>query len=90
MVGPFMGYQLAIDLNYSEYFSYSEDDFTVAGPGAIRGLRKVFSDFGGFTPSHLIMRMVERQELEFERLGLEWQINKFIHRQPRTSGNAGR
>ncbi len=72
MVGPFMGYQLAIDLNYSEYFSFSEDDFTVPGPGAIRGLRKVFSDFGGFTPSLLIMRMVERQEHEFERLGLEW------------------
>jgi hypothetical protein len=72
MIGPFMGYQLAIDLNYSEHLAFSEDDFTMPGPGAQRGLRKVFSDFGGHTPQQLIMRMVERQEEEFERLGLEF------------------
>ena len=30
----------------------------------------MFSDFGGHTPQQLIMRMVERQEEEFDRLGL--------------------
>jgi hypothetical protein len=72
MLGPFMGYQLAIDLNYTDRHEFSENDFTVPGPGAIRGLRKVFSDFGGLSPKQLIMRMVERQEEEFDRLGLEW------------------
>jgi hypothetical protein len=72
MIGPFMGYQLAIDLNYSEHLDFSEDEFTMPGPGALRGLRKVFSDFGGHTPSQLIMRMVERQEAEFDRLGLRF------------------
>jgi alpha-glutamyl/putrescinyl thymine pyrophosphorylase clade 1 len=70
MIGPFMGYQLAIDLNYSQHLDFCEDDFTMPGPGAIRGLHKVFSDFGGHTPQQLIMRMVERQEEEFDRLGL--------------------
>jgi hypothetical protein len=72
MIGPFMGYQLAIDLNYSEHLRFSEDEFTMPGPGAQRGLRKVFSSFGDQTPAELIMRMVDRQEEEFERLGLEF------------------
>jgi hypothetical protein len=72
MIGPFMGYQLAIDLNYSEHFAFDEDEFTVPGPGAARGLRKVFTDFGGETPQQLIMRMVDTQEEEFARLQLPW------------------
>lgn len=72
MIGGFMGYQLAIDLNYSEHLSFDEDDFTVPGPGAVRGLSKVFSDFGGHTPGQLIMRMVDAQEEEIGRLGLAW------------------
>jgi hypothetical protein len=73
MIGPFMGYQLAIDLNYTEHLTFSEDDFTVPGPGAMRGLHKVYSDFGRLRPNELIMRMVDRQEVEFDRLGLNWQ-----------------
>lgn len=71
-IGPFLGYQIAIDLNYSDHICFSEDDFTVPGPGAIRGLRKVFSDPGSLTPEALIMRMVDNQEENFERLGLHF------------------
>ena len=70
MIGPFLAYQIAIDLNYSEHLNFNEDEFTVPGPGALRGLRKVFSDFGGRTPAQLVHLMVENQESEFERLGL--------------------
>lgn len=73
MIGDFMGYQLAVDLNYSEYLDFDENDFTMPGPGALRGLNKVFSDFGGATPQQLIMRMVDSQDDEFSRLGLPWQ-----------------
>lgn len=72
MIGAFLGYQLAIDLNYAEELNFNEDDFTVPGPGALRGLQKVFSDLAGHSPQQLIMRMVDRQETEFDRLGLEW------------------
>lgn len=72
MIGPFLGYQIAVDLNYSEHLSFDEDDFTVPGPGAIRGLRKVFRDPGDLTPRQLIMRMVDNQEGEFERRGLDF------------------
>jgi hypothetical protein len=70
LIGDFMAYQIAIDLNYSEYVSFSEDSFTKAGPGALRGIKKVFLDTNGFTPEEVIMWMVEHQDEEFKKLGL--------------------
>jgi alpha-glutamyl/putrescinyl thymine pyrophosphorylase clade 1 len=71
-IGPFLGYQIAIDLNYSEELDFCENDFTMPGPGALRGLQKVFTDAGDKTPQQLILEMVERQDEEFARLGLEF------------------
>lgn len=70
LMGPFMAYQTAIDLNYSTLVDFDEDDYTQAGPGALRGLRKAFTDWGDFSPSDTIAWMVDRQEAEFERLSL--------------------
>ncbi|MBS1888294.1 MAG: hypothetical protein JSU06_14010 [Actinobacteria bacterium] len=72
MIGPFLGYQIAVDLNYSEHLAFDEDEFTVPGPGAQRGIEKVFSDRAGESPEDLIARMVDRQEDEFDRLGLDF------------------
>lgn len=72
LIGDFMAYQIAIDINYSELVNFSENDFTMPGPGALRGLKKVFHDLGDFTPQETILWMVERQDQEFERLGLEF------------------
>lgn len=70
LLGPFMAYQTAIDLNYSDLLNFSENDYTQAGPGALRGLKKAFSTLGDYTPAETILWMVERQDQEFERLGL--------------------
>lgn len=72
LFGDFMAYQIAVDLNYSDALAFSENDFTQPGPGAIRGLRKVFEDLGDYTPADAIMWTVERQEFEFKRLGLQF------------------
>ena len=70
LMGPFMAYQTAIDLNYSELINFSENDYTQAGPGALRGIAKCFEDTGSYTPADIIMMMTDTQEREFERLGL--------------------
>lgn len=70
LMGDFMSYQVAIDLNYSDLVNFSENEFTQAGPGALRGIKKCFEDLGDFTPTDVILWMVERQEEEFARLGL--------------------
>ena len=70
LMGPFMAYQTAIDLNYSELINFSENDYTQAGPGALRGLKKAFVSLGDYSPADTIRWMTERQILEFEALGL--------------------
>jgi hypothetical protein len=71
-MGDFMSYQIAIDLNYSALINFSENDFTRPGPGALRGIRKVFLDLGDYSPEDAIQWMVDRQDDEFERLGLRF------------------
>lgn len=70
LLGDFMAYQLAIDVNYTELVNFDEDEFTQPGPGALRGIQKAFTDLGGMSPSEVILWMTERQEEEFTRLGL--------------------
>lgn len=36
--GPFLGYQVAVDLSYWDHTAFGEDDFVVMGPGAKRGI----------------------------------------------------
>jgi hypothetical protein len=71
LIGPFMAYQLAIDINYSELTDFSEDEFTIPGPGAERGIRKVFPDAQRRDMPSLIHQMVAEQEPTYAELGIE-------------------
>ncbi|MEY2502903.1 MAG: hypothetical protein QOI07_3237 [Verrucomicrobiota bacterium] len=73
LIGDFMAYQLAIDLNYSEVINFSENDFTIVGPGSERGIRKCFEDVGNKTFAEIIHWMTENQEEEFARLGIHFE-----------------
>lgn len=72
-LGPFLAFQLTIDLNYSTLIDFDEDDFVVAGPGARSGLAKCFTDTDGLSPHDMIRWAVEHQEEEFARYELEFQ-----------------
>lgn len=72
LIGNFMAYQLVTDINYSEVVNFREDEFTVAGPGAIRGIKKCFSNLEGATYEDVIKYMYDVQESEFERLKLKF------------------
>ena len=71
-IGNFLAYQFITDINYSEIIDFSEMDFVVPGPGARDGLHKCFVDPGGLNEPELIRLMADRQEREFERLGLRF------------------
>jgi thymidylate kinase len=73
MIGDFLAYQYATDINYSTVTNFSESSFVVPGPGAKDGIRKCFSDFGGLGETDLIKLMADRQQEEFARLGLHFQ-----------------
>lgn len=71
-LGPFLAFQYVIDLNYSTLLGFDEADFVVAGPGALDGIAKCFTDTGRLAPTDVIYHMVDRQQAEFARLGLRF------------------
>jgi len=71
--GPFLAYQYATDLAYSRHFGWNEMEFVVPGPGALDGIRKCFVSLGEYTEADTIRWVAERQEAEFNRLGLQFQ-----------------
>jgi hypothetical protein len=69
-IGPFLAFQYTIDLNYSALLDFEEREFVVAGPGALDGISKCFSETGGLSADEVIYWMTDQQENEFNRLGL--------------------
>lgn len=72
-LGDFLAYQFVTDINYSEVTDFSEMEFVMPGPGARDGIRKCFADSAGLNEPELIRLMVDNQEREFERLGINFQ-----------------
>lgn len=72
LIGNFMAYQLVTDINYSEVVDWREDEFTVAGPGSLRGIKKCFIDTGDISNEDIIRYMYEHQDEEFKRLNLDF------------------
>ncbi len=71
-LGDFLAYQYTIDLAYSNLDCGQESDFVVAGPGALRGIKKCFSDIGKLTPSEVIRHVAEHQHEEFSNRDIEF------------------
>lgn len=72
LIGNFMAYQLVTDINYSEVVNWREDEFTIAGPGSLRGIKKCFIDKGNMSNEDIIRYMFNHQDEEFKRLNLNF------------------
>ena len=72
LIGDFMAYQLVTDINYSDVVDWREDEFCVAGPGSLRGIKKCFIDKGNMSNEDIIRYMFFHQEEEFQRLSLNF------------------
>lgn len=72
LLGNFMAYQLVTDINYSNVVDWKEDEFTVVGPGSLRGIKKCFISKGKMSNEDIIRYMYEHQEEEFQRLNLDF------------------
>jgi hypothetical protein len=70
--GPFLSYQLAIDLNYTPHLRFDEDDDVVAGPGARDGLSKCFGSARTTEPERLIRAVAEVQHDAFAKRNLNF------------------
>jgi 5-hmdU DNA kinase-like protein len=63
LIGQFMAYQIAIDINYGPAFGFDESSFVAAGPGAVRGIRKCFESTGALSDAALI-QWVQANQVE--------------------------
>ena len=66
-IGDFLGYQMFVDLTYIEEFPFSENEFTVAGPGCRNGLDKLFKDRDGMTYEECLFWVRDNIEEEFKK-----------------------
>ena len=72
-IGDFLGYQIFVDMTYIKEFPFSENEFTVAGPGCIRGLDYLFEDKDGMTYEECLFWLRENLDDLFVRvLGKDW------------------
>ena len=71
-LGPFLAFQFTIDLNYSSLLNFDEDEFVVAGPGAIDGLSKCFNNYRDFKPAEIINYVTTHQDKYLNNYGVDF------------------
>jgi 5-hmdU DNA kinase-like protein len=71
--GPFLAFQFAIDLNYSDLYAFSEMDFVVAGPGAHDGIAKCFVDTDDLSAEDVIRAVTDGAAGYFDEAGIEFE-----------------
>lgn len=70
----FLGYQVFVDLTYIPEFPFSENEFTIAGPGCKRGLDMVFEDKDGMTYEECLFWLRDNQHDIFKPFGYMSQV----------------
>lgn len=68
-IGPFLAYQYAIDMNYSNVIDFDENSFVKAGIGAQRGIKKCFDSLNGYSAEDAIRYTYDHLDLYRERYG---------------------
>ena len=61
-IGEFLAYQIFVDMTYIEKFPFSENEFTIAGPGAKLGLKFLFNDRANMSAEELIFWLRDNWE----------------------------
>jgi hypothetical protein len=67
----FLAYQVFVDLTYIEDFPFSENEFTVCGPGCRRGIDEVVKDRNGLSYEEIIFWIRDNQKSLFERFNID-------------------
>lgn len=76
--GNFLAYQIFVDLTYIPGFKFSENEFTVSGPGCSLGLSYLFDDKDGMTDEEALFWVRDNIESVWEREGLEYDLESLL------------
>ena len=79
-IGEFLAYQMFVDMTYIAEFPFSENEFTVAGPGCKRGIDYLFEDKDGMSYEECLFWMRDNLNRAFKStLGKSIQFNKLMY-----------
>ncbi|QZI90429.1 hypothetical protein MYOV003v1_p0105 [Vibrio phage 207E48.1] len=65
----FLAYQIFVDLTYCPDFKFSENEYTVSGPGCSDGIDRLFEDKDGMTDEECIFWIRDHQNKVYQRYG---------------------
>ena len=76
-IGRFLAYQFYVDMTYIAEFPFSENEFTVAGPGCVMGLNYLFEDRDGMSYEECLFWLRDNLDRLFvEELGKDWDAKR--------------
>jgi hypothetical protein len=67
----FLAYQVFIDLSYIPEFPFSENEFTVCGPGCKRGIDRLFEDRDGLSYEEAIFWIRDNQDYYLSKYNID-------------------
>lgn len=70
-LGPFLAYQIWVDFTYIPDYPFSENHFTIAGPGCRAGIDLMFLDKDGMTHEECIFWLRDNQDAVYKQYGYE-------------------
>lgn len=68
-MGGFLVYQWIVDFTYCEDYWFSENEYTVSGPGCTKGINLLFEDRDGMTHEECLFWMRDNQHEMFANFG---------------------
>lgn len=78
-IGRFLAYQFYVDMTYIAEFPFSENEFTVAGPGCVMGLNYLFEDRDGMSYEECLFWLRDNLDRLFvEELGKDWDAKRLF------------
>lgn len=74
----FLAYQVFVDLTYIPEFPFSENEFTIAGPGCRKGLDLLFKDRAGLTYEECLFWLRDSWDTLVGDLQIRWNADKLF------------
>lgn len=70
-LGPFLAYQIWVDFTYIKEYPFSENCFTISGPGCRAGIDLLFKDRDGMTYDECIFWIRDNQDVIYSQMGYD-------------------
>lgn len=85
--GNFLSYQIFVDLTYIPEFKFSENEFTISGPGCCKGIDMVFEDKAGMNYEECLFWLRDNLESIWKQYNLKYYPNELFDHLPEHDRN---